>query len=346
MHFGCSKLAVVAGCIFALVANPGRTAAQSTTPSSPDQQSSQTQDQNQSQDQDQQAPTFKANVREVPVYFVVKDKHGTLVPSLTKDSFEVLEDGKPQTIKSFRADTDRPLTLGMMVDTSGSQLRVLDYEKEAGAQFLKQVLTPKDEVFLISFDVNVNLDQDLTSDRQELIRALNKERINAGGGGGGIPGIGQGPINLPPKGTLLFDAAYLAANDKMKQEAGRKALIFLTDGGDQGSQMKLRDAIEAAEKADTICYVILISDSGQGSPWDMRKLSEETGGRMIQVGNNFAKLEKAFQEISDELRSQYELVYTPTNTKQDGTFRKIEIKQKDGDKVQARKGYYAQSAVE
>lgn len=329
MSFGRLKSCAVTLCLCALAV------AQQTTPA-PETPGSQDQAQ-------QQEPTFKAEVREVPVYFVVKDKHGTLVPNLTKDSFQVLEDGAPQTIKSFRADTDRPLTLGLMVDTSGSQMRVLDYEKEAGAQFIKQVLTPKDEAFMISFDVNVNLDQDLTSDKQTLIHALNKERINAGGGSGGIPGIGQGPINLPPRGTLLFDAAYLAANDKMKQEAGRKALIFLTDGGDQGSQMKLRDAIEAVQKTDTICYVILISDSGQGSPGDMRKLSEETGGRMISVGNNFAKLEKAFQEIGDELRSQYELSYTPTNAKMDGGFRKIEVKEKDGDKVQARKGYYAQA---
>lgn len=200
---------------------------------------------------------------------------------------------------------------------------------------------------MISFDVNVNLDKDLTSNKQELIRALNQERINTGGGGGsvGIPGIGQGPIPISrPAGTLLFDAAYLAANEKMRNEAGRKALIFLTDGGDQGSQMKLRDAIEAAQKADTICYVILVSDSGQGSPGDMRKLSEETGGRMIDVGNNIQKLEKAFKEVGDELRSQYELTYTPTNTKQDGGFRRIEIKEKDSFKVQARKGYYAPTA--
>ncbi len=290
----------------------------------------------------EQTPTFKSEVREVPVYFVVKDKHGTLVPNLGKDSFDVVEDGKPQSIRSFRADTDRPLTLGMMVDTSGSQQRVLEAEKEAGAQFIRQVLTPKDLVFLISFDVNVNLDKDFTADKQELIHALNKERINTGGGGGGVPGIGEGPIpQSRPRGTLLFDAVYLAANDKLKQEAGRKALIFLTDGGDQGSQLKLRDAIEAAQKADTICYVILISDSGQGSPGDMRKLAEETGGRLIEVGNNLGKLQKAFDAIGEELRSQYELTYSPTNTRRDGAFRKIEIKEKSGGKVQARKGYYA-----
>jgi len=295
--------------------------------------------------QDNQGPTFRSTTREVPVYFVVKDKHGLLLPNLTKDDFQVFEDGKPQTIKAFRADTDRPLTLGLMVDTSGSQMRVLEDEKEAGSEFLKDVLTEKDLVFLISFDVDVNLDKDFTGDRQDLMRALRKERINVGSNAGQmspIPGIGQGPIPQGrPRGTLLFDAAYLAANEKLKEQAGRKALIFLTDGGDQGSQMKLKDAIEAEQKSDVICYVILISDSGQGNASDMRKMSEETGGRMIDVGNNFAKLEKAFKEISNELRSQYELTYTPTNTNMDGGYRKIEIKQKDGDKVQARKGYYA-----
>jgi VWFA-related protein len=280
------------------------------------------------------------------VYFVVKDKHGELVPNLAKDAFQVLDDGKPQNVRTFRADTDRPLTLGMMIDTSGSQERVLVEEKEAGAQFLRQVLTQKDEAFMISFDVNVDLEKDLTSDKQELIHALDRLKINAPPSGAtGIPGIGQGPIPVSrPRGTLLFDAVYLAANDKMKQEAGRKALIFLTDGGDQGSQMKLRDAIESAQKSDTICYVILISDSGQGSPGDMRKLSEETGGRMIDVGNNFGKLKKAFDDISAELRSQYELTYSPSNFANNGAFHRIEIKEKDGLKVQARKGYYESGA--
>jgi VWFA-related protein len=308
----------------------------------------------QEQQEQEQLPTFRAQTREVPVYFVVKDKHNTLVPNLPKDAFQVFEDGKPQSMRSFRADTDRPLTLGLMVDTSGSQTNVLPAEKEAGAQFIRQVITPKDMAFLISFDVNVDLDKDVTADKQELIRALDKERINVGGSGGvyvpgaggaPIPGVGEGPIPQPrPRGTLLFDAAYLAAHEKMRNEAGRKALIFLTDGGDQGSQLNLRDAIAEAQKTDTICYVILISDSGQGNPGDMRKLAEETGGRMIDVGRNTEKLTKAFGEISEELRSQYELTYSPANIKQDGTFRRIEIKEKDGYKVQARKGYYAPEA--
>lgn len=286
--------------------------------------------------------TFKSEVSEVPVYFVVHDKHGGLVADLKKEDFQVLEDAKPQTIRTFRADTDRPLTLGLMIDSSGSQMRVLEAEKEFGEQFIREVLTPKDLAFMISFDVDVNLDQDLTADKQKLVRTLNKVKINTGGvGGGGIPGLGQGPIAVAPHGTLLFDAVYLAANDKMKNEAGRKALIFLTDGGDQGSQMKLRDAIESAQKADTICYVILVSDSGQGEPGDMRKLAEETGGRMIEAGNDAGKMKRAFDQIGEELRTQYELTYTPQNKEKDGRFRRIEIKEKDGLKVQARKGYYA-----
>ena len=185
---------------------------------------------------DQEPPTFKSEVREVPVYFVVHDKHGGLVSDLKKEDFQVYEDGKLQTIRTFRADTDRPLTLGLMIDTSGSQMRVLDAEKEFGEQFLREVLQPKDLAFMINFDVDVDLDQDLTADKQKLGRTLSKMKINTGGAGGGIPGLGQGPIATQPKGTLLFDAAYLAANEKMKGEAGRKALIFLTDGGDRGAR--------------------------------------------------------------------------------------------------------------
>jgi VWFA-related protein len=142
----------------------------------------------------------------------------------------------------------------------------------------------------------------------------------------------------------LYDAVFLASHDKLRSEVGRKALILLTDGEDQGSQNKLQDALEAAQKSDAIVYVLLISDRGVAmgtGPGYMKKLSEETGGRVINVGNNQQKLQKAFDQVSDELRSQYSIGYTPTNNKHDGSFRKVEIKTKDGYKVQSRKGYYA-----
>src|SRR5207237_6572151 len=138
--------------------------------------------------------------------------------------------------------------------------------------------------------------------------------------------------------TALYDAIYLAGQEKLASEVGRKAMIILTDGVDEGSRVKLREAIEAAQKADAICYVLLIFDRGFQPPGDreMRQLSEETGGRMIEVGDRQDKLKDAFDQIANELRSQYSIGYTPTNAKHDGTFRKLEIKAKAA-RVQARK---------
>jgi VWFA-related protein len=291
-----------------------------------------------------QTPTFRKNVNLVNLFFTVKDKHGALIPNLSKDQFDILEEGKPQTIKFFTPENNLPLTLGIMIDSSLSMERMLPDEKIVAADFLRRVLRDKDLAFVISFDISVDLLQDLTSDIHLLRTGMDKARINIGTGGGGFPGIGQGPFPTPahPKGTLLYDAIYLGANDMLSKQVGRKAMILLTDGNDQGSQLNLRDAIEAAQKADAICYVLLLHDARYGPPGmgEMRQLTEQTGGRVIEV-NNPEKIGDAFNQISNELRSQYSLGYTPTNEKHDGTFRKIELKSKDGYKIQARKGYYA-----
>jgi VWFA-related protein len=238
-----------------------------------------------------------------------------------------------------------------MIDTSPSQMRVLPMEQEYGAEFLKDVLRGKDLAFLMSFDVEVDLLKDLTSDARDIQRAMSKTRINAGGASRSpIPGIGQGPIPGigNPKGTLLYDAIYLAAREVLSHEVGRKAMILLTDGQDQGSNTRLNEAIEIAQKADSIVYVILCADRGfYGGGYygdrEMRKLTEETGGRVIDVGNHPEKLKDAFAQLANELRNQYMIGYTPTNEAKDGSFRKVEIrvpKIKDA-KIQARKGYYA-----
>jgi len=298
--------------------------------------------------------TLKLNVNLVDVVFTVKDKAGSLVPHLTRNDCTVSEDKVPQTLKSFVEEAHLPLTLGIVLDTSASQARVLLLEQDAGSQFLERVLKPKDEAFVISVDVDVNLLQDLTNSPRQLSRALYKAEINTAGGNGatGIPGAGGGTIPTPvgPRGTLLYDAVYLAAREKMNQETGRKAMILLTDGQDQGSRVKINEAIAAAQKSNVAVYVILIADvrgyleQGMGyfgySP--MKKMTEETGGRLIDVGNNGKKLDAAFEQIEDELRTQYVATYTPTNTKMDGTFRKLSVEcHGDGMKVQVRKGYYA-----
>ena len=297
-----------------------------------------------SSSQQGQEPVFRKNVNLVTVYFTVKDKHGALAPNLTKDAFQLTEEGKPQTIKYFSAESNQPLTLGILIDSSGSMQNMLPEEKVVGADFLRSVITDKDLAFILSFDISVDLLQDLTSDVHQLNRGLEKARINVGsGGGGGVPGIGQGPIPIShPKGTLLYDGIFLASDEMLSKQVGRKAVVVLTDGVDQGSREKLKDAIEAAQKADAICYVLLISDPRYGSDaHDMSQLAEQTGGRMITV-NNPNKLGEAFKQISNELRSQYSIGYSPSDSKHDGSFRKIEIKAKDY-KIQARKGYYAPS---
>jgi VWFA-related protein len=311
-----------------------------------------TPDQSPAQDQseDQSISMLKVNVNVVQLFFNVKDKKGGLIPSLAKDEFEILEDSKPQTIKYFTAESNLPLTLGILIDSSGSQQRVLDMEKEIGGAFLSQILREKDMAFVLGFDVNVDLLQDFTNSPRLLKAALNSAKINTGGGSGaGIPGMGGGPVPTSnPRGTLLYDAVYLASHDELAQQVGRKAMILLTDGEDQGSQLKLKDAVEAAQKSDSIVYVLLCADrgfyggfgySGEG---EMKKLTQETGGRVIDVGNKPEKLKQAFDQIALELRSQYNIGYTPTNSAQDGTFRKVEIHTKNKDyKIQARTGYYA-----
>ena len=302
-------------------------------------------------DQSSPVATLKVNVNLVSLYFTVHDKHGALIPHLTKDDFTILEDKAPQKIKNFAAENDQPLTLGILLDTSGSQQNVLPLEQQAGAAFLGRVLRSKDEAFLISFDVNVDLLSDYTSNAHALAHAMDKAEINVGTGGmGGMP-------SGTPKGTLLYDAVYLATHDKLQQETGRKAIIILTDGEDQGSAEKPQGAIEAAQKANTIVYVLLIADRGfygrgvynMGYTGDaaMRKMAEETGGRVIDVGNNGKKMEAAFSQIEEELRTQYVASYTPTNDKLDGSYRKIDVEAKgDGLKVQSRKGYYAIAPAE
>ena len=308
--------------------------------------------------EDQSVATFKIQVNLVNLYFTAKDKNGNLVPHLTKNDCSVDEDKAPQTLKNFAAETDQPLTLGILLDTSGSQQYVLPLEQQAGSQFLERVLRKKDEAFLLSFDVNVDLLQDFTNDTHLLTRAMNKAEINTAGGNGagGVPGLGGGPVPThgTPKGTLLYDAIYLSSHQKMNQETGRKAMIILTDGDDQGSSTKIEEAIAAAQKSNVIIYVILIADTGFYGNFGLgyygysaaKKMTEETGGRLINVGNNGKKLEAAFQQIEDELRTQYVASYTPTNARQDGSFRRINVSCGQDVKVQVRKGYFAPAAGE
>jgi VWFA-related protein len=279
--------------------------------------------------------TLKIGTNLVNVYFSARDKSG-FITNLKKDDCFIYENKELQEIRNFTQEKNLPLTIGILVDTSGSQQAMLPLEQQAGADFLKDVLTPKDEAFLISFDINVNLLQDYTNSPRELKRALDKTEINTGAGTGSVTGVGD------PRGTLLYDAVYLAANEKLRQEAGRKIMVLLTDGGDEGSQENLKSAIEVSKKANAIVYVILLHDPRyRGGAYEMNQLTEATGGRVINVGYDGRRLQDAFDQIQDELRTQYLLSYRPKNTDFDGKFRTLNMDCGKGVKLQMRKGYYA-----
>ena len=288
--------------------------------------------------------TLHVTTEVVNVYAVVRDKKRP-VTNLTRQDFELTEDGVPQEIRYFSQETDTPLTLGILVDTSPSQGRVLSIEQEEAKTFIGQVVRPKDLAFILHFDLEVELLQDFTSDHRLLARAIDSTEINGGGQGvmpGPFPGPGIG-------GTHLHDAVYLASRELLKGEVGRKVLIMLTDGEDQGSKIKLDEAVEAAQKSDIIIYSVDITDRAfywgrtMGFRGDavLKKYSDETGGRVIEV-TRAKDTAQAFQEIAEELRTQYLLGYTPKNDRHDGSFRKIRVNVRGHNyKVQARRGYYA-----
>jgi VWFA-related protein len=293
------------------------------------------------QGQTQNPPTIKTEVSLVNLFATVRDKNKRVVTDLKQDNFKIFEDGHEEKIAFFSKEVTLPITLGLLLDTSGSEQNMLGAIQGAGSRFLRRVLRKGDEAMIISFDTDVDLLSDFTDDRSILDRAINKARINTPGGGyiGGNPGpIGSGNM----VGTALYDAIYLACGEKLNGEAGRKAIVIVTDAQDEGSRVKLDEAIESAQRTDTVIHVLLVADPRYGGNTGVaRKLTEDTGGRLIIV-NSEKKMEEAFDQISEELRSQYTLGYYPTNNSRDGKFRKIKLDVDNHDlKVLARKGYYA-----
>lgn len=291
-----------------------------------------------------QEPTIKVDVDLVNVLFSVRQKNGGLVGDLTKDDIQVFEDGKAQTLRSFTREAELPLTIGLLIDVSRSQEALIGVEQSAASQFFSKVLRPKDMAFLISFGSEAELLQDFTGSPRLLKEALNGLRVN----GPAYSPIHPGPVPSAgqPRGTILFDAVYLAANEKLGGEVGRKAIVLITDGVDQGSRLKIGQALEAAQRADAIIYSIYYIDprayGGFGaSDGDLRRMSDETGGRLFRVDRKHT-LDDIFEELQRELRSQYAISYSSSNGARDGSFRKLEIRTKSKDlKVQARKGYFA-----
>jgi len=297
---------------------------------------------------DEEPAPIQVDVDVVNILCSVRDRRGGLVANLEKDDFIVSEDGTPQTIKYFSRETDLPLTIGLLVDVSVSQESLIEIERRAAYQFFTQVLRKKDLAFLMSFGGEAELLQDYTNSPGLLERGLEKLRVNSS-----VSGIHPGPVPTvnQPRGTVLFDAVYLAAREQLRHQVGRKALVLITDGVDQGSRVERDEAIEAAQKADAIIYSIYYFDPnayyrggrmfGGVSDSDLRRMSEQTGGRLLKV-NKRNPLEKVFTDIQQEMRSQYSIGYTPTNDEKDGGFRRLEVRTRDKNlKVQARRGYYA-----
>jgi len=350
----------------------------------------------------QQEPTFSTDVNVVNVFATVRDKQGHILSNLTRDDFSLEEDGHPQTIRYFAKESDLPLTLGLLVDTSLSQARVLAEERTASYTFLDAVLREdKDLAFLIHFDEEVELLQDLTSSRQKLqdalalLRTPPDDAIRAGGGmpggrsrrpgswpggwpdpwpgvptwPGGTPGPFPSPTPDPGPGggssrrgrfsggTNLYDAIYLASNELMRSQTGRKALIILSDGVDTGSKETLLSAVEAAQRADTLVYSIIFSDSAMYGSYSgmgrvpnqtypngrpvLEKISKQTGGWMFEVSRK-QTLADIYARLQNELRNLYSLGYSPERGGPDTGYHRIRLSvNQKGAVVQAREGYYS-----
>ena len=296
-------------------------------------------------------PVIKVQIDLVNILFTVHNKKGNgLIGDLKKDDFTVFEDGKQQEIKYFTRENDLPLTLGLLIDVSRSQENLIGIEQSAASQFFEEVIRPKDLAFVISFGADAELLQDYTSSHKLLQKALHGLQVNSD-----VGGIMPGPVPTAsnPRGTILYDAVYLAADQQLHGQVGRKVLVLITDGDDQGSRYRIEQAIEAAQRADAIIYSIYYVDHGfymrngggfsfgGGGEGYLKRMSEETGGRVFKVDSKHT-LHDVFTDLQEEVRSQYALAYAPSNPAKDGTFRHIEIKVDNKDyRPQARKGYYA-----
>jgi VWFA-related protein len=341
--------------------------------------------------------TFSSDVNVVNVFATVHDKNGKVVRTLGKEDFTLEDEGRAQPIKYFAQQSDLPLTLGLLIDTSGSQRNVLEPERHASFRFLEQVMRPeKDQAFVIHFDYEVELLQDLTSSKKDLEASLDdvsasKPQLNrrgqgGQGGGGGYPGGngggnggGGGGGRGRGGGTDLYDAVLLASDELMKKQQGRKAVFVLSDGVDTGSKVTLTDAIESAQRSETLVYAIRFYDQnsyssnqggfgggipgigmgggrhgggmGRGGPGGgsrqnlpdgkkvLQRLAEETGGGYFEVSSKHT-LGDIYSTIEDELRSQYSLGFTPD--KDSHGYHKLHVGVKDKALIaQARSGYYA-----
>lgn len=274
--------------------------------------------------------TIRTEVALVDIVFTAIDRNGQPVRDLRAEDFQVFENNKAQKIEYFSylgKGSNVPLTVALLIDTSGSVKDKLDYEKATAAEFFKGILRPnKDLALIIQFDSEVNLVQDFTQSQEALLNAL--DSLKAGNS------------------TSLYDAIYLAAEEKLKDEVGRKVMVVITDGEDTSSKLRREDAIEAAQKSDVLIYGIGVRSEEFGSNFGvLKRFADETGGAFFSPHARLAEIQAAFRAIGEEIRDQYSMAYIPTDKKKDGSFRAIDIRCKVGGvRIRARKGYYAPKA--
>ncbi len=278
----------------------------------------------------QDQTTLRIDVDLVNVLCTVQTRQGRFVTDLKQQDFRIEEDGATQSVTHFAREVTLPLTLGILIDTSPSVQDILPLEQRAAIEFLRTVLKKDDLAMIINFDRGVSLIQDFTNSLRLLEKAV------------GLLAVGGG--------TSLHDAVFLACDEKLRHESGRKAIVLISDGGDTTSKLKVREAIESAQRADTVIYAISNQIGGfyrraYGNSGALKKYARATGGTAF-FPNRPQKFRRAFEAIETELRSQYLLSYQSSNGTRDGGYRSIKVKlqNKRGLRVKARKGYYARSS--
>jgi Ca-activated chloride channel homolog len=305
-------------------------------------------DKKKAEEEEPQDEPIKLGANLVTVPFNITDKQNRFINDLTKDDIEILEDNKPQEIFSFDRQTDMPLTIAMLIDISGSQQYTLPEEIMAGKRFYEKVLRKKDLGAVITFESDSVLVQDLTSNVEKLKRALDDVRVPVMPAM--IPGsTGTPPINggSGPGSTAMFDSIYSASADLLSREAGRRVIILVTDGQDTSSSVKMKTAIERTWRSEIIVYSIGIGGPMGINQGDLKKISTETGGRAF-FPRNGEDLEKAYNQIEEDLRSQNILAYQSGNEARDGSFRTIQVRVKNRKDltVRHRRGYFARKEGE
>lgn len=280
-----------------------------------------------------EAAPIRVDVNIVNVLCTVSDKRGALITTLKKENFEIREDGRKQDIRYFARETDLPLTIAMLMDVSGSVREAIESERVAAGRFFDEVIRPTDHALLLGFSSTLVLWQDFTSSTARLNTALSN--LHA------IPFRGLPRDGGPMPGTLLYDAVYQTAIGKLMGVPGRKMMLIVSDGLDNGSRMHMDEAIEAVQETNTIVYAICYDQKFFGCDY-LKQLTEPTGGRMFDASKKRIPLSEIYQTIEDELRSQYAIGYVPANQTRDGGFRKLAVKvNSSGLRVSVRRGYYA-----